>query len=110
MHVIIEMSDAHNWETFPGGQLPAPPLAPTKIPERRRPTVLQASREIAEQECLRLANEHPGSKFVVFAPICAGITAKVATHTTLAGKVIAERAIATVVQFQEEEVEDGLPF
>ncbi len=104
--VIIELDDAHNWSPAPGHGV----LGPQVIPLNRRPTVLQPSREVAEAECKRLIEQHPGRRFVVFAPVCAGITVKVPTHTTLSGKVVAERGVPTVVQYREEEVDDGIPF
>jgi hypothetical protein len=103
--VIIELSDAHNWSShFAGGAI---------IPERRRPAVLQASRDAAEREAQRLADMRPDGKFVVFEAVAAGYTVKVPTHTTLAGKVFREASKAVLVQLgpePAEELDDDLPF
>lgn len=104
MHVIIEMEDAHNWPPMPGEGLSGPQV----IPERQRPTIPQPNAEVAERECRRLAEANPGRRFVVFAPVFAGITVQVPSHTTLSGKVVGERALATVVHFREED--HDLPF
>lgn len=102
-HIIIEMSEAEQW--------PSAEWAPSKvIPAVRRPTMLQPDRETAEREALRLTEMHPGRRFVVFAPVSAGVTAKIPTHVTLGGKVFAERHQATLVEFGEEPDDDGIPF
>lgn len=87
-HLIVEVSDATAWEDAPR----AGPWAKV-IPTDRRPTILQQDRETAEREALRLAGEHPGRRFVVFAPIAVGVTAKVPTHVSVSGKVILERSV-----------------
>lgn len=100
--LILELSESGDWP---------PRLGARHIPERRRPTMLQPSREVAEQEALRLARMHPGSRFVVFAPVMQGVTVKVPTHVTLAGKTMVERDQALLVAIKEpEEVDDDLPF
>ena len=52
-----------------------------RIPPEKRPTVVQASREVAERELLRLAERHPQGRFVLF------------TATHLAGKKAAGRML-----------------
>lgn len=87
-HLIVEMSEAHQWDGAPQAGRWA-----KVVPADRRPTILQQDRETAEKEALRLAGEHPGKRFVVFAPIAAGVTAKVPTHVSISGKVIVERSV-----------------
>jgi hypothetical protein len=100
--LILEMGDSGDW---------APRLGARQIPERRRPTMLQPSREVADQEAVRLAREHPGRRFVVFAPVVQGVTVKVPTHVTLAGRVVAERDQALLVAINDpDEFDDELPF
>jgi hypothetical protein len=59
---------------------------------------------------VRLAGLHPGSRFVVFEAVAAGVTVKVPTHTTLGGKVVAERSMPTLVQFKSDDDSDEIPF
>jgi len=106
MLMILEISESGDWQTHPAS--PRLVSSPLQIPPNRRPTMLQPDRETAEREALRLAREHPRGRFVVFEAVAAGITAKVPTHTTLSGKVVAERDIATLVHFKDED--DGIPF
>lgn len=101
--LIVELGDAHNWQT-------ASWCAAQVIPSNRRPTMLQADRESAEREALRLAGLHPGSRFVVFAPVSAGVTVKVPTHITLGGKVFNEVAQVALVEIGEEPDDEGIPF
>lgn len=103
-HLIVELSDHQSW-----GQ-PAHmigPNAPYIIPEARRPTMLQVDRKTAEREALRLATMHPGKVFVVFAPVCAGITAKVPTHVNINGDVVATRQVPAISEIGEP---DDIPF
>ena len=103
-HLILELSDHEAW-----GQ-PAHligPTAPHIIPVGRRPTMLQADRETAEREAKRLASMHPGKVFVVFAPVCAGITAQVPTHVTLGGRAIISKTVAAIADIQDP---DEIPF
>jgi len=99
-YVVIELGDAETWpqRTWAPGRV---------IPERRRPTMLQPDRETAEKEALRLAGRHPDRRFVVFAPIAAGVTVKVPTHVTITGKVVCERAEAALAPIDDP---DEIPF
>lgn len=90
--LILELSDASQWERRHGGCV---------VPAQRRPSMLQPSRETAEQEALRLARSHPGHRFVVFQACSAAITVKVPSHITVAGQVFAERAVPTLVDVGE---------
>jgi len=99
-YVVIELGDAETWVQ--------PAWAPGRIiPDRRRPSMLQPDRETAEKEALRLAGLHPDRRFVVFAPIAAGVTVKVPTHVTMSGKVVCERAQAALASIDDP---DEIPF
>ena len=95
-HLIVEMSEAQEW--------PAAPMAgrwAKVVPHDRRPTILQQDRETAEREALRLAREHPGKRFVIFAPVAAGVTAKVPTHVSISGQVIVERSVPALTTIED---------
>lgn len=98
-YLIVELSDADQWEPRHGARV---------IPMHRRPTMLQTSQEVAEQEALRLARAHPERRFVVFAATAAGITTKVPTHITVGGQVFHERSVAALVEIGDPD--DDLPF
>lgn len=101
-YLILEMSEAERWGApwNDAGQI-------REIPLNRRPRMLQPDRETAEREAKRLAERHPGCRFVVFAPVAAGITATVPTHINISGKVLMERRVATVVTL---DAPDDIPF
>jgi hypothetical protein len=104
--LILELTDHDSWP-----QIHAIGDGPRRIPEFRRPTVLQPDRETAEKEALRLAAAHPGRRFVIFEPVSQGITVKVPTHVTLGGKTIVERDKAMLVVITDAtEADDDLPF
>lgn len=105
--LILDVTDRDTWP-----QIHATGEGPQRIPEVRRPTVLQLDRETAEKEALRLAQEHPGRRFVVFQAMAAGTTVEVPTHMTLGVKVVACRHQPTIVQLGPEarDEEDDLPF
>lgn len=107
MLMILDVSETHDWQAHPAASMDG--AKALNIPPNRRPTVLQANREIAERECVRLAHLHPGARFMVFEAVAVGVTAKVPTHTTLSGKVIAERLIATLVHIKSED-DHEIPF
>lgn len=97
-HLILEMSDREHWGN-PDHLIGS--TAPSIIPIGRRPTMLQVDRDTAEREAKRLASMHPGGRFVVFAPVCAGITAEVPTHVNIDGKVITTRKVATIAEIPD---------
>lgn len=99
MWLLLETSEAEQWAPHYGSRV---------IPPERRPTVAQPSREVAEREALRLAERHPGRRFVVFEAVCAGITTKVPTHITIKGDVVASRTTAAIVDVGDPD--DDLPF
>lgn len=107
MLMILEVSETHDWEAHPRNAIEG--ARSLVIPPNRRPTVLQANREVAERECVRLAGLHPGSRFMVFEAVAVGITTKVPTHTTLGGKVVAERSFPTLVHIKDDDT-DEIPF
>jgi hypothetical protein len=104
--LILDITEAHNW-----AELQVPLSKPRRIPADRRPTVLQADRDAAERELLRLAKRYPNRTFLLFEPTAKGVTIKVPTHHTLAGKVIGERAETLLVKVSDVgELDDDLPF
>lgn len=105
--LILDVTDRDAWQ-----QIHAIGEGPQRIPEFRRPTVLQADRATAEKEVQRLAQEHPGRRFVVFQAVAVGTTVEVPTHVTLGGKVVASRHQPTLALLGPEarDEEDDLPF
>lgn len=97
--VVIEVSGHHDWTPFRGCH---------RIPDDCRPTVLHPSREVAEQEALRLATAHPERMFAIFEVVTATRTVKVPTHVTLGGQVFAERNLARLMQVGDGR--DDVPF
>jgi len=97
--VVIELSDAPDWQPRHGARM---------IPSDRRPTMLQPSRIIAEQEALRLARELPGRKFVVFEAVATSVEAEIPTHITLGGEVVQKRRQVGIAQL--EDPDSDLPF
>ena len=106
MYLILECSEADQWPGIHGEHHYL--NSPRRIPEGRRPAVLQTDRDIAEREALRLARTHPGRRFVVFAAVAAGITTKIASHQTVGGQTFGEHDVATLVQIGEPE--SDIPF
>lgn len=100
MWFIVDVAEADQWtKHWHGGRL---------VPERRRPTIAQPTREIAETEALRLAREHPGRRFIVLEPVAVAFTTKVTTHVTLGGQVVAERSSPALAQITDPH--DEVPF
>jgi hypothetical protein len=93
--VIIEVSDADQWEPRHGCKV---------IPSIRQATVLHPSREVAEAEAMRLQARRPGRLFAVFEAVSAATSAKVPTHITLGGAVVAERQMPTLVELGEYDI------
>ncbi len=56
--LILEWSEAYAWPNLIG--------TVKRIPEPRKPAMLQPDRDTAEAEAKRLAAAHPGRKFAVF--------------------------------------------
>lgn len=80
--VIIAIDRPALWRPAPGGG--------KHIPANKVCTVLQPSREVAEQEALRLAREHPEASFVVLEAVTIARHQRVPTHISLAGKVMVD--------------------
>lgn len=97
-HLIVELSDSEAWGQ-PDHLVGA--TSPRIIPIARRPTMLQTDRVTAEREAKRLASMHPGKVFVVFAPVCAGITTQIPTHITLDGRAILSKTVAAIADIQD---------
>lgn len=98
--VVIEVSGRDAWPPFRGCH---------RIPDDCRPTVLHPSREVAEQEALRLAVAHPNGMFAIFEVVTATRTVKVPAHVTLGGQVLGERTMPSLMQVGDE-LTDDLPF
>lgn len=87
--LILEVSESHTWgEVWDGGQ---------PIPENRRPTMLQPSREKAEAEAIRLSTAHPGKHFAVFEANVLAKTVQLPSHITFGGVVHAHRSEAVLL-------------
>lgn len=105
--MIVEVSDANDWgAAFPPdrGAVQVFGLRPVAIPNERRPSVLQPNRQVAEEEAKRLAERHPGRRFMVFEARSAGVAVDVPSHTTVSGKVFLSRKMAVVVDLDDDEV------
>lgn len=104
--LILDITDAHNWD-----DMAVPLTRPKRIPVDCRPTVLQADREAAERELMRLAKRYPRNTFLLFEPTAKGVTIKVPTHVTIAGRIVAERDETLLVKVQDvADLDDDLPF
>lgn len=97
--LVLDLTEMDQWTTLRGC---------LHIPELRRPTVLHPSREVAEEEALRLAAAFPGRLFTVFEVVAAARTIKAPTHITLGGKVLAERDLPRLMQVSAEQ--EDVPF
>lgn len=98
--LVVDMTGYEKFDShFSGG---------SRIPARQAPTVLHASREVAEKEALRLAARFPGRGFVVLEATVVAQTCKVPTHVTLGGKVVAEQDRAMLIDLADDP--DALPF
>lgn len=81
--LILDVTDCENWPKHHAGG--------SFIPAGRAPSVLQTTRDVAEQEALRLAGRHPGHSFVVLEARVVATAVKVPTHVTVGGTVFAAR-------------------
>jgi len=108
--LIVECSEADTWPNLYTGEPPRSSTnpGPLRIPENRKPTMLQPDRETAEEEARRLAAAKGGDRvFVVFEAAAAVRMVTIPTHTTLGGKTTGERRVAQVLDLGED---DGIPF
>ncbi len=95
--LILDIAESDNWTSGP--------YTLHRIPPEKRPTVLQCSRQVAEQEALRLQGLHPLGRFVVFEAVKVTVSIDAPTHVNINGKVMETRRIARLA-----EVHDGVPF
>ena len=101
-HLIIDGADMDNWQRHHSGGL--------LIPASKRPTVLQADRDRAEREALRLCREHMGGLFVVFAPIALAKRVPEATHVNLRGEVLQTTNVARLLTIGQPDDDSDIPF
>lgn len=78
------------------------------IPEHKCPTVLQNDRDAAEREALRLAREHMGGLFVIFAPVAIAKRVPEATHVNMRGEVLRTSNVARILAIAQ--LGDEIPF
>lgn len=97
--MVLDVTEHDQWAPFRGCH---------RIPEDCRPTVLHPSREVAEQEALRLATAHPDRLFAILEVVTATRTVKVPAHVTLGGQVFADRNLARLMQVGDGP--DDVPF
>lgn len=100
--VILDMAESHEWSTAPISQ-----EAPLRIPERKRSTMVQCSREVAEREALRLQEAHPDGRFVLFQATHVTCLLDAPTHVNLAGQTIFSRKVARLAEVHDA---DAIPF
>ena len=97
--VVIEVSDHDQWAPFRGCR---------RIPDERRPTVLHPSREVAEQEAVRLARAHPERMFAVLEAAIVAANVTVPAYVTLGGQMYGEQRLPRLMQVGEGP--DDIPF
>lgn len=95
--LILDMAESDNWTSGPHTL--------HRIPADKRPTVLQCSRQVAEQEALRLQRYHPNGRFVLFEAVMVSVNIEAPTHVNINGKVMETRRVAQLAA-----VHDGVPF
>lgn len=105
--LIVDCTDSPEWSGRLGELNAYVHSCPQRLPDDKRPTILQPSRAVAEAEALRLAAAHPDRRFVVFEAAAAAITTTVPTHTTINGAPWGERRVAVLLDLGAD---DGVPF
>lgn len=102
--LILEWSEASGWPSMFGeiGVLLA--SKPLRIPQERRPAVVQPDRETAEREAKRLAQCHPGKRFAIFEAHVEGRTVEVASHINLKGEVWMTRKVPALLEIDDSEI------
>jgi hypothetical protein len=106
--LILEWSESHEWAGLftgvAGGGVRQP--EPLRIPQERRPVMLQPDRKTAEEEAKRLAMAHPGKRFAIFEAQVESRRVEIASHVTVKGEVWMTRPAAALC-----EIDDGqIPF
>lgn len=106
--LIVECSDVENWPSlFTREPVRPGHSGPVRMPDARRPAILQPDLPTAEAEAKRLALAHPDGRFVIFKAAAAAVTSEVPTHTTVSGKPWGARRVAVLLDIGED---DGIPF
>ncbi len=100
-HLILDGADLGIWSSHHSGGL--------LIPPDKRPSVLQADRECAELECLRLAQLHPGV-FVLFAPVAMAKRLSEVSHVNLRGEAVRLRNVARLLPILDPLTDSEIPF
>lgn len=101
-HLILDGRDVDTWQRHHAGGV--------LIPAHKRPTVLQADRQRAELEVLRLAREHPGGLFVLYAPVAIAKRVPEASHVNLRGEVVRTSSVARLLTIADGPADDDVPF
>ncbi len=101
-HLILDAADMDTWQRHHSGGL--------LIPANKRPTVLQADRQRAELEVLRLARENYGGLFVLFAPVALAKRVPEASHVNLRGEVVRTSSVARLLTIAGGPADDDVPF
>lgn len=101
-HLILDGRDLDAWQRHHSGGL--------LIPANKRPTVLQADRQRAESEVLRLAREHPGGLFVLYAPVAIAKRVPEASHVNLRGEVMRTNSVARLLAIADSLDDLEVPF
>ncbi len=75
-----------------------------RIPEEKRPTVIQGDRATAERELLRLAERHPRGHFVLFTATHRAVAVKTPTHVTLGGTPVICTTVHRLAALSDNEI------
>jgi hypothetical protein len=68
----------------------------------KRPTVLHASRKVAEAEALRLQLAHPAGQFCVFEATQFTVRIQAPTHVNLRGETLISEPVARLASVHDE--------
>lgn len=102
-HLILDARDMDAWQRHHSGGL--------LIPANKRPTVLQADRERAEREVLRLAHASMGGGlFVLFAPVAIAKRVQQASHVNVRGEPVRTENVVRLLPIASPDDESDIPF
>ncbi len=101
-YLVLDGADIYEWSKHHAGGV--------LISSHKRPTVLQANREAAEREVLRLSAEHPDGRFVLFAPVAFAKRVPEVTHVNLRGEVVRTHNVVRLLPIVKPHEEDAFPF